>query len=535
MRAGERVRKNQAATRALWALVATMMAVAFAAVIAAAPMGAQSAWAADNALAAGGISADQGAVDTASGYEKVYGYNITANNRTSGSVKYDSATKTLTLNNFKGENTSSVTSDIYIDSSFSGQTIKVKLVGSNTMTRISSYASLVFQGKGTLNAKVSTYKGAKTTIKGATINGSINSDGKFTMNGGKVTGSVISSGAVATITKGTIIGSIDTAGKLFMKGGFIRYSKSSDYTTAVSCKGLDMRGGTIRAQGAKTGIRVSGKNNKLGNLVVKGGKIIVAGASNSAITVMGGNLIFKKGVITVKRSKADAIDVYYNTFKGKKYGGNVQIKCGKLTAGVTNPKSYYAIMAQQKISNCLLKAGAIIGKLSKGATFKDFGNLYQVNDYNSVTLKKYGKTGITNASIGEAYYGRCTYNITAIGAGAFNTSAGHKVVNLEVRSYSYLDSIGANAFYGTTALRTLTFYSYGWMKANYSSSYKLTSVTTRSGCVVAKNAFAKMGYKSGAGLTVKIGKYGTYRKEAGYYKNYLVAHGMPRAAKLYTY
>ena len=175
----------------------------------------------------------------------------------------------------------------------------------------------------------------------------------------------------------------------------------------------------------------------------------------------------------------------------------------------------------------------ITGRLTQGAQFVVGKNLYQVMKSSMyVTLVKYNAAS-KKPKINKATYGGYAYEVGGIGANAFNTAAGKKVTSITINSY--ITQIGKNAFANTKALKTLTFKSTTGIKRVYDSKYNLKSVKVYPDCTVAKKAFAKAGKGGGTQLTVKLGKYGIWSKEAAKYKKFLKSKGLSGSAKLKTY
>ena len=303
---------------------------------------------------------------------------------------------------------------------------------------------------------------------------------------------------VLTVNKGTIQGQV-YASTLVMKGGAI---KGSGDSAKISTRyGITMSGGTIALANPKyTGINVTN-----GDFTMSGGDLSVTGAGSSAICV--------------------------SKFEGNSTAntGKATITGGSLTVSVTTPTSSWAIDAGIT-SNTLDCFKSIQGRLSNGAQFVVGGNQYQVMPHSfNVRLVKYGAKA-KKAKVEKVTYGGYAYEVGAIGANAFNNSAGRKVTSITVNSYLY--EIGANAFANTKALKTLAFKSTGWIKRVYDKKYNLKSLKVNADCSIAKKAFSKAGKGGGKNLTVKLGKSGVYRKEVAKYKKFLKKKGLSGKAKL---
>ena len=274
--------------------------------------------------------------------------------------------------------------------------------------------------------------------------------------------------------------------------------------------------------------KIDSNNVYCGSLRMKGGAITVIDPTYEGIYVEDGDMVMTGGVITVTGAHAAAIDAF--KMENGKRAGKVVITGGKLTAKVLHPGTKYAVWAGS-MSNKVSSLVDIEGILPTGAKFKKDKNVYRVMDYVEQTAKLVKYNGGKTATINKVKYGKATYKIAGIGAGAFNTSAGKKVTSIAIKSK--LSRIESKAFYGTKSLKTLKIRKPYFIKQNgKGSSLKLK---VRSGCSVSKKAFTKCGKGGGKNLTVVLYNDGVKKSEASTYKSFLVKRGLPKSAKLRQY
>ena len=442
-----------------------------------------------------------------------------------GKATYDAKTKTLTLNNFKGS------AGTYIQVNLPGKSIKLNLVGKNSLDAIYSYASMTVQGAGSVIADVDVFSGGLVMAKGK-IGGDVNVvKGNVVVRGGMISGALVAEAGNVSMLGGTVKGGIDCRnGKFALSKGVVMHTSASMF--AVNAKNIAMTGGTIASTGQDYGIAVRGVNGKAGNFVLKGGTVKIADPQHVGLSVTGGNLSMSGGTLYVANVPETAICVE-PLVKGKtSVGGKIRITGGKVTARTTDTKNYYGVYAVSMVNKpAYLKS--IGGMLPTGASFKVGKNQYKVANVNNARvamLVKYGNAS-AKATVNVATYGRVGYFVTQIAAGAFNTSAGHKVTNIVVKSE--LTKIGKNAFAKTKALKKLTF-EMPWWKRVYSNDGKLTSVVPLPGVSVAKKAFAQCGKGGGSGLTVTFVS-GVGEKEAPQFASLLRSRGMSKSATLKVY
>lgn len=243
-------------------------------------------------------------------------------------------------------------------------------------------------------------------------------------------------------------------------------------------------------------------------LVFKGSGSLTINGVGAGIT--GYNVTMKSGTYNISNCHQTGIEASKNVAIS---GGKVNVTC-ESAANCAIDCGYNG-----KISNSYKRLGRIRGRLGTGATFKSDGNTYKVRDYSEVKLVSYGSKK-TKANASTTKFGGYKYRVSAIGANAFNTKAGHKVTSVTLGSS--VEGIGKHAFYKTSKLKTLNMRS-AWSLFGYNSSSKWTTKG------VAKGALSKCGKSGGKGLTVKTGGYGYVKKQT---KKALVRVGLSSKAKV---
>ena len=523
-------------------------------------------------------------------YDGTYYAGVKVDCGTSGTVTYDAATSILTLDNATIDDDidvygnvtinlvgASICDDIYIDE---GATLSIKGTGSLKAYGVNDYSSkgTLRVLSGTLEASNSVYC-KKLTISGGTVKGSISAS-SLTMTKG-VVGSIQCDNGAVKISGGTVKGGISAGtltvsgsaslsytgtGKnnsstpisctsLVMKGGKINVSKCSGAVsasksismsggsiTAKNCGGcirlysgsssssLTMTGGTITATDCDYGISLQGNssNRVTSNLVIKKGTITVTNPSDEGIYIWTGNLTMTGGTIKITGAYGRAVEVHSGTYRGKTYGGKVSITGGSVTATARNPKSNSAIRADS-MTNSVASLKTIAGILPNGARFKVGGNTYQVRYY-GVVLTSYGSTK-TKAVFKNVSYGKYSYSVRGVAAGAFSTKRGKKVKSLVFANQ--LDYLGKGAFKNTVSLTSIKFnylHVDSVSKKNKNGTY--TTIYKKSkDANLANGCFAGMGKAKGRGLTVRIG----YSKEDNVaWRKFMRKLGLPAGAKFAT-
>ena len=394
-------------------------------------------------------------------------------NVTKGEVTWNALAKTITLNNATIK-LGDKDDGIHIDGSSLDTlpTVTLKLVGTNTIVgnnqSLSSgiYAEvkrLIIIGPGTLNIKCA------GCFQGICVDGTLDAQ----------------SGAV------TIYGAkygIDTLGGVTLAGS--RITINNTRTSGIdSGDTVSLKRGTLSVNGAK-GDAIS----SFGDVVVSGASVSMLHcsetgihANESAVNVKSGKLVIsdcKRGVcsdegfsmtggsVSVTRAKSSAI-VALN--------GKAEISKGSVTAKCTSTNEY-AIRASKGVMNKPSCLKAIVGLLDKGASFAVNNNTYVMAGDGNVILKSYGATS-TKPEVNEVKFGNVNYSVTGIGAKAFATKRGRAITAITLGVP--IESIGANAFYGTSRLTKLNIEDFYFDQASLN-----------------KKAFSKCGKNGGAGLKV---------------------------------
>ena len=450
--------------------------------------------------------------------------NIQMSGKVSGEIMFDEYSMTIRLDNVKANKG-------LLRINLDGRYVLLELKGENENVSISSNVPVKIKGSGTLTGNVSTSETSDLFVTNGTIKGEVSVGRSFTMAGGKIVGRLETYNGFVDISSGTIQGSIATNGVLRMTGGTITGTNDGQPWT-VYCRGLDMQKGTISIKTPQTGIKVAETKGQSNNLKISGGTISIVGPSSLGVLIEGGNLVMTGGTLAVTGAKQSAVWVANDTDNSKKYGGKVKITGGAFKATVKEPQNYYFAVYASSMTNKIDCLKSVVGCLPVGAQFAVGNNQYKITGSSSVKLVKFGKN-VKKATINEVSYGKRSYSILSIGAGAFNTAAGHKLTTIIFAINT--DEIGANAFANTKALTTLRFNDPSWIQLVMSANGKPKKVKVSSGSTISTKAFAKCGKKKGKGLTVSIGKTGVYHTLAGKFKKFLIGRGLPRAAKLKTF
>ena len=237
-----------------------------------------------------------------------------------GTATYDSATNTLTLNNF------TMVDDSHYEAIFSDQDLTLNLIGDNEITAsygsgavvVSVTGKLAIEGTGSLTAD-GTYSGlsassdvdisgGKVTAEGD-VYGIISSTGNVTITGGEVEATGRDSGINAnniTITGGTVTaGSAtdDGSGSVIYNSAFGIKADSSISITGgtVTATGSDAIAideynttGTVTIAGDNTKVTANGENSGIyteGSVTISSGKVTATAAENDSCGIYGGSTI----------------------------------------------------------------------------------------------------------------------------------------------------------------------------------------------------------------------------------------------------
>ena len=451
-------------------------------------------------------------------YESDAGY-IEIRGITSGSVAYDPATKTITLDNASG-------SDAMVWVQLAEQAINLNLVGESKLgfDTYKEGKTLTVSGDGRLIGRILSRCGRNVITQSGTIEGILDTS-DTDENGEEVWGDV-------TLKGGTVSGTVE-CGMLCIDGGAIVASNCKDF--AIRADGLDMNGGKIELGKCVSGIRVT-KSLSMSDGAIRMTNITDGdgegyGISAGSITQTGGSVELLKCDVPLS---AD---------------GKVTIKGGTLSATARAPKANHAIDAKSMTckEGCLK---AIEGGLPKGMCFSAGGNSYQVlNRIGDVALLKYGAKS-KKPVLGSTTYGKYTYAVTKIASKAFDTKSGRKVTAITLRNGSYTKSraklkdwtIAKYAFYNTKSLRKLTIKNKIWREVVDYSGRNPAFKSVKASSTIKKNAFAKCGRNGGKGLTivVDLAERVTMSSRdwfvpegwASRFKSVLVSKGMSKYAKI---
>ena len=469
------------------------------------------------AHAAAAVSTDVPAssvFESSDGLVAVYG-------KTAGTVSYDAASKTLTLNAVKAEELAAKSGSVTLN-----------LVGASSLDVPAYYSYRNAQG-----SYVSGTAAGSLSVKGSgSLAGNVRLKGSLAIQGGTINATSTSSSLPGvTCTKftmkgGTLNGSLSCT-SFSMTGGSISKSGGDCYGIEVEDGGFAMKGGKITLSKAKGGIYLWTSKNKQRTMKVTGGTIKIATPKSAGIYLSAANLAMKGGVVKVTKAQRNGIFAISKAYGSKDLGGKVVASGGKLYVQTYTPRSYVAISADS-MSNKPAVLKSIKGALPAGASFKVAGNTYKVKrayaTSGSAILTKYGSS-TTSFTFNKAKFGGVSYTVEGVAAKAFNTKAGQKVKKLVFANS--IDYIGANAFANTKALTSLVFRQFS-AKASYSSDYRtVKSYSLYSGTTINKKAFAKAGKGGGKKLVVTLNK-GVYSYQSNAYKKLLVSKGLPKSAKL---
>lgn len=387
------------------------------------------------------------------------------------------------------------------------------------------------------NQRISVSK--KLAMTGGTINTGIRCDTDGT------------NGAVA-FSGGTIKGKLKCRVLVMSSRAKLTYTGTgrNDYSYAIDCVRMDMRGGTVAASGCQGGICTSGNytmsggkvsvsncdygirtqqydNGKTANISIKGGTVNVVSPSYNGLCAYYGHIIISGGSVSVRGAYQAALNAGYTTYRGKTYGGVVKLTGGRLTATVREANNYSAVSARL-MSNYPSCLATIVGELPNGARFKAAGNIYQVYDYDDAYLAQYGSSK-TSFTFKDVNYGRNTYAINGVNTNAFNTTTGKKLKSLTFKNG--LRYIKSKAFNRTPSLQTLTIEG-NVGSINYSSTYsngRYTYKIYEYDNKLPTDAFTGAGKNNGNGLTLKV----QYDKSVlSSLRNFLQKKGLPTGTKL---
>ncbi len=431
-----------------------------------------------------------------------------------GELEYPTPTITLKLvgaNVIKGGGTT-LSGAVYVNDA------NLKVVGPGSLTTQCPGATYACHVDGSLTAESGTMSvmggnsgfhceenfllsGAKLSVKDTRGSG-VNAEGKVTLRKGSLTvngaqyngvyadsGPISLSGAKVAISNAKYAGIYTSQGAVSITAGTLTIAKCE---SGVSCdKAFAIGGKSTKATMSSlesSGVYSDGFTMKAGKLTVKSCGYGVS--SKSSASVSGGTL-------SITGASEVGLQAMDGTLRVK--GGSATVKCTK--------SNVYALYGSKKVLTKPSSLKAIKGTVGAGATIKANGSTYVVGDYGDVMLKSYGSSK-KSVSVNAVWYGGRSYDIETIAAKAFATKQGKALTALALGKN--VRTIGANAFKGTSSLKTLNIANFYY----YSASMN-------------KKAFAQCGKAGGADLTVRC-KYNWECKSA---REKLTAAGLSHRAR----